>query len=137
MTVDIAGIAVGVAKGVAVGPGVDVGVGAAVGEIFAVAVIDVSFEFGSEVVHCTISKTAISNAVVVSVRPNLDLGRTIEADSEISSVPLFSFRCLELCMMRTRITSSLVAWLTASVSNMSQYKPQLTPVIHRCGRSFS
>ena len=130
MTVDVAGIAVGVAKGVAVGPGVDVGVGAVVGAIFAVGVIGVSFEFGSEVVHCAISKTAISNAVVVSIRPNLDLGRIIEVDSEISGVRLFSLRCLELCMMRTRIASSLEALLTASVSNMSQCNPQLTPVIH-------
>jgi hypothetical protein len=90
---------------------VDVGVGAAiaatVGETFAVAAIDVVVDLGSEVVHCAINKTAISNAAVTSIRSNRDLFFIIKGESGISNVRLFSFRWLELCIMRSRITFSI------------------------------
>jgi len=67
-------------------------VGAAVGTTVAVAAIDVVVDLGSEVVHCAIRKTAISNAAVASVRSNRDLIFIIEGESGISNVRLFSFR---------------------------------------------
>ena len=87
--------------------GVDVGVGATVGETFAIAAIDVVVDLGSEVVHCAINKTAISNAAVTSIRSNPDLFFIIKGESGISNVRLFSFRWLELCIMRSRITFSI------------------------------
>ena len=79
--------------------------GAAMGRTFAVAAIDVVVDSGSEVVHCAIRKIAISNAAVAKARSNRDLFFIIKGESGISNVRLFLFRWLELCIMRSRITS--------------------------------
>jgi hypothetical protein len=75
---------------------VDVGVGADVGmnvgETFTAEAIDVVVGSGSEVVHCVINKTVISNAEVARIRSNTDLIFIVEVGSVISNIRLFSFR---------------------------------------------